>query len=375
MRAKLYKVWARMLPAVSIINEVESALHNASDAKRVDVLRRVTDLFVGDAPSITPDQTALFDSVIGQLVRHVESRALTELSGRLAPIANAPLDTVRFLARHDDIEISGPILASSESLTDDDLIEIANTKSHGHLVKISSRSHLKERVTDVLVDRGDSEVANRLAANSGARFSQIGMAKLVMRADSDDRLTETIAGRADIPPRLFRQLLAQATDVVRNKLLTSTAPDRQDEIKRILADISTQAAPNPVAAQQRAQAQRLMSQFSQDSELLTRKTLEFANAARIAEVIAGLSLLSGISFEQIGSLFDASNGFGLMVLCKTMAWDWQTACQIILVSCADDEQLEELSDQYKALPVASAQRLFRFWQGRQKVLKHFQKAP
>jgi uncharacterized protein (DUF2336 family) len=362
-----------MPPAVSIINEVESALHNASDAKRVDVLRRVTDLFVGDAPSITPDQTALFDRVIGQLVRHVESRALTELSGRLAPIVNAPLDTVRFLARHDDIEISGPILSGSESLTDDDLIEIANTKGNGHLAKISGRSKLGEKLTDVLVDRGDSEVANRLAANSGASFSQIGMAKLVMRADSDDRLTESIAGRADIPPRLYRQLLAQATEVVRDKLLKSAAPDRQDAIKRILADISTQAAPKPVTAQQAAQAQRLMSQYSQDSELLTRKTLEYSNSARIAEVIAGLSLLSGISFEQITCLFDASNGFGLMVLCKTMAWDWQAACQIILVRCADDEQLEELSDQYRVLPVASAQRLFRFWQGRQRVLKHFQK--
>jgi hypothetical protein len=364
-----------MPAAVSIINEVESALHNASDAKRVDVLRRVTDLFVGDAPSITPDQAALFDSIIGQLVRQVESRALTELSGRLAPIANAPLDTVRFLARHDDIEISGPILAGSESLTDDDLIEIANTKSQGHLAKISSRSQLREKVTDVLVDRGDSEVANRLAVNSGARFSQTGMAKLVMRADSDDRLTESIAGRADIPPRLYRQLLAQATEVVRNKLLASAAPERQDAIKQILADISAHAGPKPVTVQQQAQAQRLMSGYRRDSDLLTTKTLAFADAGRLAEVIAGLSLLNGISFDQIASLFNADNGFGLMVLCKTMAWDWQTARQIILMSCADDEHLEGLCDQYKALPVASAQRLFRFWKGRQKVLQHFQMVP
>lgn len=34
-----------MPPAVSIINEVESALHNASDARQVDVLRRVTNGF------------------------------------------------------------------------------------------------------------------------------------------------------------------------------------------------------------------------------------------------------------------------------------------------------------------------------------------
>jgi len=84
-----------MSHAASIIGEVEFALHDASNAKRLDVLRRVTDLFVADAETITPDQTALFDGVIGQLIHHIESRALVELSSRLAPIANAPLDTVR----------------------------------------------------------------------------------------------------------------------------------------------------------------------------------------------------------------------------------------------------------------------------------------
>jgi uncharacterized protein (DUF2336 family) len=363
-----------MSRAASIITEVEFALHDASNAKRLDVLRRVTDLFVADAETITTEQTALFDGVIGQLISHIESRALVELSGRLAPIANAPLDTVRVLARNDDIEISGPILAGSERLTDADLIEIANTKGTGHLAKISSRAHLREAVTDALVERADADVANTLARNSGARFSQIGMAKLVMRADSDDRLTESVAGRADIPPRLFRQLLAQATEVVRNKLLTSAAPDRQDAIKRVLAEISTQAAPKPVTAQQIAEAQRLMRGYSQDSELLKTKIMEYANLRRPAEVSAGLSVLSGVPFEQIECLFRASNGFGLMVICKTLMLDWQVASEIISASEVGEEQLGELGEQYNALPVASAQRLFRFWQGRQRVLKHFQKA-
>jgi uncharacterized protein (DUF2336 family) len=362
-----------MSRAVSIISEVESALHGASDAKRVDVLRRVTDLFVGDAEKISPDQAALFDSVIGQLISHIESRALVELSKRLAPIANAPLDTIRILARHDDIEVSGPVLAKSERLTDDDLIEFANTKSNEHLAKISSRAHLKEAVTDVLVDRGDSEVVNELATNSGARFSQIGMAKLVMRADGDDRLTASIARRTDITQRLFRQLLAQATEVVRNKLLASAPPSRQGAINQILAEISAQADPTPVTAQQSAKAQRLMKEYSQDIELLKVKILESASLEHSAELIAGLSLLSLAPFEQIERIFLAPNGFGLMVLCKSLAFDWQTASAIILASQAAKEQHEELRNQYDALSVASAQRLFRFWHGRQNVLKHFQK--
>ena len=131
--------------------------------KRSEVLRRVTDLFVGEAEHFSADQTALFDSVLGQLVSHIESRAAVELSQRLAPIANAPLQTVRHLAAHDDIAVSGPILEKSERLSDDDLVAIAKTKSQAHLAKIANRARLNETVTEVLVDHGDAEVANTLA--------------------------------------------------------------------------------------------------------------------------------------------------------------------------------------------------------------------
>jgi hypothetical protein len=192
-----------------------------------------------------------------------------------------------------------------------------------------------------------------------------------MRADGDDRLAASIARRADIPPRLFRQLLAQATEVVRKKLLASAPPSRQDAINRILAEISAQVSPAPVTAEQSAKAQRLMKEFSQDVELLKVKILEFASLERIAEVVAGLSLLSVAPFEQIERLFFALNGFGLMVLCKMLAFDWQVTSAIILASQAAKEHHEELRSQYGALSVASAQRLFRFWQGRQNVLKYF----
>jgi uncharacterized protein (DUF2336 family) len=361
-----------MSRANSVISDIESAMHGATDAKRGDVLRRVTDLFIAQSESIEPEQTALFDGVMGHLITHIESRAAVELSRRLATVANAPLDTIRSLARHDDLEISGPILTSSERLTDDDLIEIAKTKSNGHLAKISGRSHLKEAVTDILIDRGDSDVAHGLAVNSSARFSNIGMAKLVMRADGDDKLTESIARRADIPPRIYRQLLAQATEIVRKKLLTAASPDQQILIKQVLTEISAQVAPNEITALAKAKAQRLFESISQDTELLKIKIIEFSNLKRIAEVIAGLTVLSGVPFEQIASIFRTSNGFGLMVLCKTLAMEWQSAYAIILASQVTEQQLKELGEQYNALSITSAQRLFRFWQGRQKMAKYFQ---
>ena len=63
----------------------------------------------------------MFGTVMCQLIRCVESRALIELSRRLAPISAAPANVIQVLARNDLIEISGPVLCQSALLTDDDL--------------------------------------------------------------------------------------------------------------------------------------------------------------------------------------------------------------------------------------------------------------
>lgn len=359
-----------MAHPASIFGEVESALHDASGERRIEVLRRVTDLFVGQANQISEEQTQLFDGVLNQLIRHIEERAIVELSARVAPIPNAPLETVRSLARHDNIDISGPILTKSNRLTDGDLIEIATTKSQAHLARIADRNSLTMKVTDVLVDHGDAEVANTLAQNSGARLSDTGMAKLVMRSDGDDRLTESLAHRADIPPHHFQNLLAQATDAVRGRLLQSASPDRQQAIKNVLSQISAQMAPAPMAAARYIEAQKLVNPFKQDTELLRSKVFEFAVKKRTAELIVALSVLSAMPVEAIDRLFSVPNAFGLMALCRSVLLDWQSAWAVIMASAgaatlqADTDVLRE---QYETLSPTSAQRLMRFWQTRQKM--------
>src|SRR6266446_5285852 len=95
--------------------------------------------------------TSVFDQVMNRLVDHIETRTLAEVSARLAPVPTAPAGVIRRLAHDDAISVSGPVLAQSEQLTDEDLVEIARSKSQDHLAKIAIRRHLNEKVTDVLV--------------------------------------------------------------------------------------------------------------------------------------------------------------------------------------------------------------------------------
>ena len=158
----------------SLIADLEDAIQSGSKDKRVETLRRITDLFVADADRLSDQQIDVFDDVLGHLIKRIESKALAELSRRLGPINNAPIEVVRRLARDDNITVAEPILTTSLRLSDGDLIDIASSKTQAHLLAISARQQIGASVTDVLLQRGDREVLHKLAGNSGADFSVIG---------------------------------------------------------------------------------------------------------------------------------------------------------------------------------------------------------
>ncbi len=112
--------------AQPLILELDSALSRATAAWRNSTMRRLMDLFLVDAASYTDDQVQVFDDIICRLIEKVDRRTLIELASRLAEINNAPVNVVRTLARHADVQVAGPLLEKSSVLTDADLAEIAD---------------------------------------------------------------------------------------------------------------------------------------------------------------------------------------------------------------------------------------------------------
>jgi hypothetical protein len=186
-----------------------------SSDRRTEILRRVTDLFLGNADDLNSEQNGLIDDVLAHLIRQIETTALAELGEKLAPVDNAPNGVIRTLARHDEIAVAGPVLAQSVQLTDRDLVEIAGSKGQSHLGAISERTRLAAAVTDILIQRGDTGVVRKLSQNQGATFSDRGYVTLARRAETDERLAENLSVRLDMPPQLLQDLLAKATETVR----------------------------------------------------------------------------------------------------------------------------------------------------------------
>lgn len=353
----------------SLLDELEEAVQSGSREKRVDTLRRITDLFLMAPAQLSNEQIGVFDDVLAHLVERVENRARAELANRLAPIAQAPTDVIRRLASDDEISVAGPVLTQSPRLSSSDLVTIAQHKGQAHLLAIANRSTLEQNVTDVLVNRGNRDVMHTLAGNVGAAFSDDGYSTLVRRSEGDESLVEKLGRRIDIPLQFFRDLLLRATEAVRAKLLASAGPDRQDEIRKILAGISNDIERESPVVRSFEDAQRLVALLKETGRLNEAEIHNFAKQEKYEEAISGLAALCSVPVDLIERLAQSGRTDALLVPSKAAGLGWPTV-KLLLELCGKRQALakhdiELAATEFNKLSAPTAARVLRFWQVRQ----------
>jgi uncharacterized protein (DUF2336 family) len=362
------------MPDLSIVDEVEAAINIGSAEKRLDAVKRVTDLFLLSAGSYDSEQIELFDDVLERLVKTIELRAiadvsariaLAELSVQLAPVAQAPPAVVRRLARNDEIAIAGPVLMESARLRTEDLVEIAETKSEQHLLAISGRWWLKEVVTDALLARRYPSVGRRIVNNPGARVSAAGFAIVVAQAESDPELAIETGIRVDLPADLRRQLLNDASEAVRSRLLLRAPPHVFEEIRSAIAAVSAGVSREMSRVRDFTAAKRLVALLNDKGELNETVLSGFAKQRKYEETVAALAMLSQSTIDVVRPLMQSLRDDGVLVPCKVAGLGWDTVHAVLdsrfAVGSMGPHELAEAKSQFARLTTENARRLLRFW--------------
>jgi uncharacterized protein (DUF2336 family) len=329
-------------------------------------LRRITTLFLDGAPSFNAEHVALFDDVIGCLVVEIEAKALAELARRIAPVPNAPAGVISVLAKNDDIEVAGPVLKQA-NLPDPDLLRIAETKGQAHLLALSTRRRISEALSDMLVERGDRDVARSIANNQYAQLSVNAFSTLVKRAEEDGVLAEKVGMRTDIPPRLFRQLLMQASDMVQRRLLAKAKPETQSEIRRILAQVTDEVAAK-AAPRNYTAAIAAVRALHRERKLGEADVAEFAKAGKYEETIAALSTLCAVPVEVVDRLMNGERADPVLILARAVGFSWPTVRAVLNArpgTKPSPQTLDVARENFDRLTATTAQRVVRFWQVRQ----------
>jgi hypothetical protein len=317
-----------MVGRPSLISELEDAIASRSDDKRTETLRKVTDLFVGNAPNYNEEQVLLFDNVIGRLAEDSDVSAKAELSERLAAIENAPINVVARLAADDLIDVAGPVLKNSNRLNEVQLAGLAATKGKRHLLAIAGRQDLSEQVTDALLTRGDQQVARSVASNASASVSETGYDALADIAANDASFAESLVLRKDIPHRHFRTLVALAPQAVQRRL-AATNPRLAERIRQAIIE-AEQDAPKAVERDY-APAIAVVGAMAKQGTLTDEGVLAFAKDAQFEQTVVALSALAELSIDAAARLFTSEPTDTVLIVAKAVGLTWPTAKCLLLL--------------------------------------------
>jgi uncharacterized protein (DUF2336 family) len=357
-------------PTPVLIDELEAALASGNIPRRVDILTRITDLFITGAEVYSQEQVGVFDDVMVRLVNTIETQARAKLAHRLAPIANAPENVIHMLAFDDDIEVARPVLIQSERLDDRDLLVSAGTKSQEHLHAIAQRRSLSEAVTDVLVERGDREVVHSVARNIGARFSDAGYRMLVKRSTGDDALATEVGSRSDIPRPLFLLLLEKASTAVRARLAAEN-PQAGNAIEGILAEVvggmrsdTRNASPDFAAAQATVERQNRIRRVGE------AEIYQYARDRKFEETAIALSIMCDTPIDVVERALLDPGAEIILILAKVAGLTESTTKAILLLRAADRgmsaKDLEQALSSFNRLQTDTARRVLSFFRTRVK---------
>ena len=353
----------------SFLRDLDEAVSRGTPESRARALWHTTDLLV--AGRYSEDEIWTFGEVIGRLADEIEVTARVQLAKRLARFDGAPVNIIHKLAFDDSIDVAGPILRGSERLEPYALVANVCTKGQSHLLAISQRKSLEETVTDVLVTRGNPEVVNSVATNSGARISEFGFLHMIQRAEGDSILAEQLGLRKDIPRHIFQQLIAKASDDVR-KRLEGERPNMVEQIQSAVTDVAgaLQSKFGPVSRSYFV-AKRVVATQHRQGNLNEDSISGYARSHRLEEVTIGLSLLCALPSDVIERAVLDKNREMLLILAKALDFSWATTMALLFLGAKDHritaKELKTLENEFGRLNIETSRSVLEFYQSRKNV--------
>ncbi|MAA98011.1 MAG: hypothetical protein CMN87_20385 [Stappia sp.] len=354
------------LPNTELVNF--EALANEKDmTRRNELARNVATLFSLTSESCSDEQIEIYDSVLVRLSDMVETQARAFISDRLASLRRAPEATIRRLAS-DEIAVARPVLEKSTVLRDADLVEIASGHGDEHRIAIATREILSEIVTDVLVERGSTDVHRKVAGNGGANLSERAITSLLEVAGVDEDLQMALAKRGDLDETTVETLAGLASERVRMQLL-SNAGANTDKV--------------PDAA--RVAAQKLSNDFwlhrydfetamgrvyaiARGPGISEETLLRFAEEDRFAEVVGTFALLGDIGLEEAKHWMVRVDTDPFLIVARACELSSETVGKVLTVGpwryLLNDALRAKAVARFEAINPLSARKLLSDWHGR-----------
>ncbi len=349
-------------PLTDLNQLVELAHEHTDEDSRRDLLRRVTDVFLGGPGSYTEMQNEYFGDIMETLAYDLERQVREELARQIAAETDAPRKLVKRLAG-DEIAVAQPVLEQSPVLTEDDLIDLSQRSGQEHLLAITKRSDISANLSTVLVHRGQDDVVESLVRNEAAEIAPEDVQNVANRAKISEKLQSALIDRQDVPRTALIDLIEHVSDKLKHTFLdTLTDADEEkldDIVRSIRADIETS---------EKSDAERHVEDLWRRRALNEHVLLRFAFEKKSMEFLLGLAKLLNIDFVTAQRVVQDKTGQALIVACRASGFSVEAFKEIALSPvtgiAANLREVLPLTRAYQRLTEANARGAMQFWQER-----------
>jgi uncharacterized protein (DUF2336 family) len=344
-----------MTTLANVLPQLDVALERGSAKSRAKLLFSVLDIFVQGVERFSDEEIALFDDIIMRIAAEIETAVREQLAHSLASIAKAPLNVIHMLACDEEIRVARPILSESTRVDEAILTHVAKSQSQAHLLAISQRKSISEAITDILTERGNREVLLGASRNLNAKFSPIGLSRLVKRSAGDDALATTVGLRSDLPRALLITLIATASDVVRQRLANDGQHGRH-EIREVIALVTGNAR-----SPQNTGAGKRTTSTANDLETLQR----FVQAGNFDKALEALANICDAPLNVVKQAISRDRTETIMILGKAAGMSWASIRPLLMFSQSLHDPaaiaVERLRSGFDRLAPYTAKRIVEFY--------------
>lgn len=342
----------------SCLLEIESLSLESSRDKRHEVLQRITDLFFLTNDQQSPDDVSAFGNVMERVAYELEIEARAELSERISDINKAPRHLVCRLAS-DEITVAKPVLERSRVLTDDDLVQIAQTKGQTHLHAIARRDALAPPVTDVIVERGENPVLLEVTGNHGAEFTADRLVSLAEKALDNGELLTALGTRKDLQPELMVKIKRRVTQRLKAEMAS-----KYSSTDMMVLDSLIEKSTKALDLEGVKKSNDELQLRAQKDQLTEDEIIRFARTRRLPETVHALSVLTGLDDRMVSYCLLNADIAALGIICKASGFKSTTFLTLLQTRNGREglpaRDVARAMREYEVLGIANANRTLRF---------------
>jgi hypothetical protein len=207
-----------------------------------------------------------------------------------------------------------------------------------------------------------------VVANDGARFSDFGFRQMIKRAESDAVLAERVGLRNEIPPQMFRQLIAKASADVRRRLereRTELSAEIQAAVSQAAGKLYSNFGPGQDSYLVLKQA---VTEAHKAGRLNKKSVYAYALAHKFEEAVIALSLLCTLPPGVIEQMLVVNDRDMILVLSKALAFSWDTAMALLFLGAENHRisanELDSLKAEFKRADIRMSRSIMEVYQAR-----------